>query len=160
MKTLNLTPRLNRILEFLFVLCVVALLSFVMLSAQTIQKSDTCEVFVTSVIDGDTFYCEKDGDTVKVRVLGFDAYESSYGKRLTDQARRANIDTVTARKFGIKAKQYAIELLQKQTVVLHRGNRNAPNLDKYGRLLRFVVINDQRFDETMIARGFAAPSRP
>ena len=161
MKThsLTLTPRLDSAATWLVILALLVLVSCIPAFAQAIDKSDTCEVFVTKVVDGDTFYCAKDGDTVKVRILGFDAWESRQGDRLDGQAARAGISVERALTLGAKAKTYAKEIAEGKIVILHRGSGKAPNRDIYGRLLRFVIIDDQNFHELMISRGYAAPRK-
>jgi micrococcal nuclease len=161
MKTqfLTLTPRLDSAATWLLILLLLVLVSCIPAFAQAIDKSDTCEVFVTRVVDGDTFFCEKYGDTTKVPILGFDAYESRNGDRLDKQAARAGISVERALNLGTKAKQYAKELIEGQALVLHRGNKRAPNRDLYGRLLRYVIVNDENFAQIMIRRGYAAPSK-
>jgi micrococcal nuclease len=142
---------------FILILCFLAACQLA--PAQIIDKSDTCTVVVTKVVDGDTFYCAKDGDTAKVRVLGFDAYESSNGDRLDGQAARAGISVERALGLGVKAKEYAKELVEGQIVMLHRGNKRAPNREFYSLLLRYVVVNKRNFHELMISRGYAAPAK-
>ncbi len=154
MKTLHF-PRVT------FALAAIALLALLFLPtcahAQAIDQSDTCEVVVIRVVDGDTFYCAKNGDTVKVRILGLDAFESRNGERLDKQAARAGITSERALSLGTKAKQEAKEILQGKIVILHRGNRKAPNHDIYTRLLRYVIVDEQDFAQIMIQRGYAAP---
>jgi micrococcal nuclease len=158
MKTL--TPRLDSAATSLVILALLVLAASCDFAfAQVIDKSDTCEVSAVRVVDGDTFYCAKDGDTVKVRVLGFDAWESRQGDRLDAQAARAGISVERALSLGAKAKTYAKEIAEGQTVILHRGSGKAPNRDIYGRLLRFVIINEQKYEELMISRGYAAPRK-
>lgn len=157
----TLTPRLDSAATWLVILALLVLASCIPAFAQAIDKSDTCEVFVTKVVDGDTFYCAKDGDTVKVRVLGFDAWEVSQGDRLDGQAARANIPVERALSLGEKATEYAKELIAGKSVTLHRGNRKAPNKDSFRipRLLRYVIIDGKNFHELMISRGYAAPRK-
>ncbi len=155
----TLTPRLDSAATWLVILALLVLASCVPAFAQAIDKSDTCEVFVTKVVDGDTFYCEKNVDTVKVRVLGFDAWESKQGDRLDGQAARAGISVERALSLGSKAKTYAKEIAEGKIVTLHRGSGKTPNRDIYGRLLRFVIVEEQKYEELMISRGYAAPRK-
>ena len=159
MKTFSVTPRLDSVVLWLSIMTLLVLASCLPAFAQVVDQSDTCEVVVVRVVDGDTFYCAKDGDTVKVRILGFDAFESRNGERLDKQAQRAGITSERALVLGNKAKQYAKELLQGKVIILHRGNKRAPNHDLYTRLLRYVIVEEQDFAQIMISRGFAAPKK-
>jgi endonuclease YncB( thermonuclease family) len=159
MKTFSFTPRLDSAVTWLIVLALLVIASCMPAFAQAIDQHDTCEVVVVRVVDGDTFYAAKDGDTVKVRVLGFDAFESRNGERLNDQAKRAGILPTRALEIGNNAKKAAKELLQGKLVVLHRGKKRAPNHDIYTRLLRYVIVDDEDFAELMTQRGFAAPNK-
>ena len=159
MKTFSLTPRLDSVVMWLAILAFLVTATCMPAFAQAVDQSDTSEVIITRVVDGDTFFCEKNGDVIKVRVLGFDAFESRLGSRLRAQAERAGIDTLRAISLGNKAKDYAKEFLQGKIVVLHRGNKRAPNHDKYGRLLRYVIVDEQNLHELMISRGYAAPNK-
>lgn len=159
MKTFSLTPRLDSVVMWLAILALLVIASCMPAFAQAIDQHDTCEVVVVRVVDGDTFYAAKDGDTVKVRILGFDAFESRNGERLNEQAKRAGILPTRALEIGNNAKKYAKEILLGKIVILHRGNRRAPNHDQYTRLLRFVNVDDEDFAELMISRGFAAPRK-
>lgn len=158
---MNIPLRIPRVLAFSLAVIALLLLLFAPTCAygQVVDQSDTCEVVVVRVVDGDTFYCAKDGDTVKVRILGFDAFESRTGDRLDKQASRAGISSERALSLGNKAKAFAKEILQGKVVILHRGNKRAPNHDLYTRLLRYVIVDDQDFHSIMIQRGYAAPQK-
>jgi micrococcal nuclease len=127
--------------------------------AQTIDSQDTSSVVVIRVVDGDTFVCTNGSDTAKVRILGFDAFETRNGDRLDKQAARAGISVERALALGNKAKDEATALLLDKTVILHRGNKRAPNRDLYGRSLRYVIVNDEDFAAAMIRRCYAAPNK-
>lgn len=159
MKSFSVTPRLDSVVLWLSIMTLLILASCLPAFAQVVDQSDTCEVVVVRVVDGDTFYCAKDGDTVKVRILGFDAFESRNGERLDKQAQRAGITPERALALGSNAKKYAKEILLGKIVTLHRGNKRAPNHDQYTRLLRYVIVEEQDFAEIMISRGFAAPKK-
>lgn len=91
---------------------------------------------VQKVVDGDTFYIKKDGQDVKVRLIGVDTPESvapSYsGKENT--------------KEGEQAATYLKELIDGKNVYLEY---DLDTYDQYGRLLAYVYRSDQ---ETMVQR--------
>lgn len=120
------------------------------------QEQDTLTAKVTRVIDGDTFDAEVLYDTIRVRVLALDTYETRLGKRLSKQAAYNGITTEKALSLGDSAKAYAKYLLEGKTVVLHRGDKRQPEKDIYGRWLFYVEINGLRLDEIMREKGYNA----
>jgi micrococcal nuclease len=129
------------------------------LQAQLLDQSDTCECVITRVVDGDTFYCANGGDTVKVRVLGVDTYETRTGERLYKQAISAGITPERALALGNLAKDCAKNLLNGKIVTLKRGSSRTPNHDIFGRLLRYVFVDDEDVAKIMVAKGFGTPKR-
>jgi endonuclease YncB( thermonuclease family) len=125
---------------------------------QVIDRSDSIAVFVTKVADGDTFYCtscDTCNDEVKVRVLNLDTYEKIRSERLRDQAERMNIAEQRAMQLGKQATDAATSLLLGKTVTLHRGNKREPRYDKYGRLLRYVLLSDgEDYSALMKLKGY------
>jgi micrococcal nuclease len=87
---------------------------------------------VTRIIDGDTFETET-GE--KVRLIGINAPEIS--------------DI-----FGQEAKQYLSDLIVNKTVDLQSDNISN-NLDRYQRLLRYVVLDGVDINKKMVSDGFA-----
>lgn len=104
---------------------------------------------VNFVYDGDTFSVNIDGTGYSVRVLDIDCFETSINDRLRSQAKRADISVDSALILGNKAKKYADSVLKGNTVKLIR-DKYAPNTDVYDRLLRYVEINDIRYDSLLI----------
>lgn len=157
MKSFSVTPRLDSVVLWLSIMTLLVLASCLPALAQTIDSQDSVSVTVIRVVDGDTFFCTNGTDTAKVRILGFDAFETRNGDRLDKQAVRAGISVERALSLGNKAKDEAIETLFEKTVIIHRGTKRAPNRDLYGRYLRYVLINGEDFADLMIRRGYAAP---
>lgn len=99
-------------------------------------------ILVTKVIDGDTIEVFLNGKKERVRILGINTPE-----------------TVDPRKpvecFGGQASDKAKSLLSNQHVRLESDPSQA-NRDKYGRLLRYIYINNETdFGLTMIKEGYA-----
>lgn len=98
---------------------------------------------VTRVVDGDTLEVLVGGQTMKTRVIGINTPE-----------------TVDPRKsvecFGQQASSEAKRLLENQQVRLEIDPTQG-DIDKYGRYLRFVWLENGNFDygKQMIANGFA-----
>lgn len=92
-------------------------------------------VMVTRVIDGDTIVVEGDRH---VRLIGMDTPE------LTGSA--------AAKCFGTEAKAYMEKLLVGQSV---RMEKDVSEVDKYGRLLRYIYLGDEMIDNKLVREGFA-----
>lgn len=109
---------------------------------------DTVKVKIIKIYDGDTFGFKYKKELIKVRLLGADTFETSLNERLSKQAEKMNIQEKTALKRGIKAKKFAEERLLNQKVLLVR-DRNEKNQDVFNRLLRYVIVEGERFDSLM-----------
>jgi micrococcal nuclease len=99
-------------------------------------------VAVTKVVDGDTIEVSLAGENKKVRLIGINTPE-----------------TVDPRKpvecFGKEASARAKELLTGKNVRL-QADSSQTNTDKYGRLLRYVFLEDGTdFNLKMVQDGFA-----
>jgi len=97
---------------------------------------------VVKVVDGDTIAVDINGVTESIRLIGIDTPE-----------------TVDPRKpvqcFGIEASNKAKSTLNSKSVILETDNSQG-NRDKYGRLLRYVYLEDgTNFNKLMIAEGYA-----
>ena len=97
---------------------------------------------VLKVIDGDTVSVELGGLKQTIRVIGINSPE------VVDPRK-------TVECFGRESSQRAKELLDNQIVTLESDPSQA-NLDRYGRLLRYVYLSDGTdFGFKMIEQGFA-----
>ena len=97
---------------------------------------------VVTVHDGDTITVRVDGHSEKIRLVGIDSPE------LKDERREY-------RDAAYAARDYARSRLGGETVTLeteaHQGDR-----DKYGRLLRYVILSDgTNVNEEFVRKGFA-----
>lgn len=109
---------------------------------EIVQKQQNGLYKVISVIDGDTIKVDIDGKTVTLRLIGMDTPE-----------------TVDPRKpvqcFAVEASNKAKEILHGRNVRLEVDNTQSER-DKYGRLLRYVFLEDGTFyNKLMIAEGYA-----
>jgi micrococcal nuclease len=97
---------------------------------------------VLKVSDGDTITVSLDGRTEKVRLVGIDSPE------LHD-------DRQDYRDVAYAAKNYARSLLGGETVTLDADPRQGDR-DRYGRLLRYVILDDgTNVNEKMVREGYA-----
>lgn len=88
---------------------------------------------VTNIVDGDTIDVEMDGETYRVRYIGIDTPEM-------DQA------------CGAEAKQANAALVAGQTV---RMVKDVSETDRFGRLLRYVYVDDIFVNGALVAGGWA-----
>lgn len=106
------------------------------------QTSATSSYRVTHVVDGDTVDIERDGVTIRVRLIGINSPESVDPRRPVEC-------------FGKEASQYAKNILDKQEVSLV-VDPSQGMLDKYGRTLAYLFLLDGRnFNLLMISEGYA-----
>lgn len=96
---------------------------------------------VISVVDGDTVHVSKDGDT-SVRIIGIDTPET--------------VDPNSpVQCFGPEASTRAHELLDGTRVRLV-SDPTQDSVDRYGRMLAYVILSDGRdFGQIMITEGYA-----
>lgn len=96
---------------------------------------------VLRVIDGDTIEVLINNKKETVRLIGIDAPEVVDSRK-------------TIECFGKEASDKAKEILDGKTVTLE-SDPTQGDRDKYGRLLRYVFIDDLNFNKLMISEGFA-----
>lgn len=101
---------------------------------------DVAEIFVTRVIDGDTFAFEFEDDEYKVRLADFDAYEVRRGNKLSEQAKQSGISEDSALALGFIQKYELEEKILLQLIIIYRVD-SLPNFDNFGRLLRIMKLN-------------------
>ena len=99
---------------------------------------------VTRVVDGDTIVVDVGGLWETIRIIGIDTPE-----------------TVDPRKpvqaFGQEASDYTKRTLSGKTVklVADQGNAHIGHRDRYGRLLAYVWVGENFFNEAIIRDGYA-----
>jgi endonuclease YncB( thermonuclease family) len=92
---------------------------------------------VVEVIDGDTIRVTlEDGLTYSVRYIGMDTPENTSAKEY----------------FGTESTAKNRELVQGQTITLYR---DVSETDRYGRLLRYVVVGNIFVNYELVAQGYA-----
>jgi micrococcal nuclease len=96
---------------------------------------------VTKVVDGDTLWVQRDGQQVKLRLIGIDTPET-HDPRKPVQC------------FGEAAAAHAETMLAGHQVLLETDDSQG-RLDKYGRELVYVWVDGQLFNLEMIKAGFA-----
>lgn len=98
--------------------------------------SATNSATVIKVIDGDTIVLEN-GE--RVRYIGIDAPETT--------AIEGHVEC-----FSSESKQKNVDLVLHKTVTLEKDTNNT---DRYGRLLRYVYVDDIFVNEILVREGYA-----
>ena len=127
--------------KFTHVFCILIALSAILtLSGCTLEAVNTASegVLVERVVDGDTFVLE---GGQRVRLIGVDTPESVH----PDKSKNTE--------FGKEASAFAKEALEGKRVILEK---DVSDTDRYGRLLRYVYLEDGTFfNEYLVKEGYA-----
>ncbi len=94
---------------------------------------------VTAVVDGDTIDVEIAGSTERVRIIGID----------TPEIGRDGADDEC---YAQEAREYVNDALYGRTVELY-PDPTQDDADRYGRLLRHVIVDDRSIAEDAITAG-------
>lgn len=95
-------------------------------------------ITVIRVVDGDTFELE---NKERVRLLGIDTPEKYESKKLDRDVESSGMDKKTVKKLGQMASDYVKAFVEGKKVRLERDPTNEDK-DRYGRLLRYVYLED------------------
>ncbi|MCX6163463.1 MAG: thermonuclease family protein [Ignavibacteriae bacterium] len=122
-------------------------------STDTKKTDNTKEIFIVKrVVDGDTFELSN-GE--KVRLLGIDTPEKYESKKLDKDVEATGQDKKTIKKLGKLASDYVKNFVEGKKVILER-EPNYDDKDRYGRLLRWIYLEDGTFVNGKIVRdGYA-----
>ena len=108
--------------------------------------------FVKRVVDGDTFVLEN-GE--RVRMLGIDTPEKFQSSKLDRDVERSGEDKKTIQKLGEMASEFTKKLIDKKKVILV-PEPDYEDKDRYGRLLRYVYLDDGTFvNKKIVEEGYA-----
>lgn len=110
--------------------------------SQTGEAVDIRFYTVTRVVDGDTFWVDNSSEKgIKVRLIGVDAPESR------------NVFKKKKGYYGTESKNYLKGLLQNKRV---RLEKDVDSLDRYGRTLSYVYLEDGTFlNAELVKNGYA-----
>lgn len=111
----------------------------------TATKSESNQLIVTRVIDGDTIVVLMNGVSEKIRLIGVDTPETVDPRK-------------TIQCFGKEASMFTENLLLNNAVRLE-ADASQGDRDKYGRLLRYVFLedgtaNNEIINKKLIAEGY------
>jgi|LSQX01.1.fsa_nt_gb micrococcal nuclease len=119
-------------------LVVCLLISFLAIGC-AISQDDANTVRVIRVVDGDTVEVNIQGTKEKVRLIGVDTPETVH-------------PTIGEEPYGIEASDFTKEKLTDQTVELEF---DVEERDRYGRLLAYVWLDGEMFNEVLLSDGYA-----
>lgn len=143
-----------KLLFTLFTLVVLGYFAWVYIYPKLVEHESKQSEFhyVKKVYDGDTFQLEN-GE--KVRLLGIDTPEKWESPKLDNDAERSGQDKKTIQKLGELASEYAENMVAGKKVRLV-PEPDYEDKDKYGRLLRYVYLEDGTFvNKKMVEDGYA-----
>ncbi len=92
-------------------------------------------------------------------MLGIDTPEKFDSDKLTRDMERTKKDSETIKKLGELSSQFTRKLLEGKKVLLE-PDKSQDDKDKYGRLLRYVYLEDGTFvNKKIVAEGYAVVFR-
>lgn len=110
---------------------------------------------VKKIFDGDTFEAEINGKTEKVRMLGIDTPERFDSEKFERDMDRTGRDKKTVQKLGELSYENTVRLIGGKKVILV-PEPDGDSKDKYGRLLRYIYLEDGTFvNLKIIEEGYA-----
>jgi micrococcal nuclease len=117
---------------------------------------------VKRVIDGDTFELDgkdENGKYLRVRLLGIDTPEKFESGKLDKDAERTGKDKKTIQRLGQMASDYVKKLAEGKRVILV-PEPNYEDKDVYGRLLRYIYLEDGTFiNKKIVEDGYGVAFR-
>ena len=107
----------------------------------TSAQLDPVIVHVERVIDGDTIQVRFEGKSHTVRLIGVDTPETKH-------------PTKAVQYFGREASAFTKAALEGKTVLLQK-DRTGDTVDRFGRWLRYVLLDGDNFNARLIRDGYA-----
>lgn len=124
---------------------------------QQVEKENSTKetAHVKKIFDGDTFEAEINGKTEKIRMLGIDTPERWDSEKFDRDMERTGRDKKTIQKLGELSYEHTVRLIGGKKVIL-KTEPGGDNKDRYGRLLRYVYLDDGTFvNMKIIEDGYA-----
>ncbi len=119
------------------------------------NTKDSKSYLVKKVFDGDTFEIEIGGKSEKVRMLGIDTPEKWSSDKFDRDSERTGKDKETIKKLGTLSSEFTTRLIGGKKVILE-PDAKGDDKDKYGRLLRYVYLEDGTFvNLKIVEEGYA-----
>ena len=112
----------------------------------TSAQLDPIMAQVERVIDGDTVRVRFEEKSYTVRLMGVDTPETKHPTKTVEYFGREY--------FGREASAFTKAPLEGKTVLLAK-DRTGDTVDRYGRLLRYVLLDGDNFNARLIREGYA-----
>lgn len=120
-----------------------SVLSLYSVLAQPVQTTNECDYkTVSKVIDGDTVKILMNGEEVKVRLIGIDTPETVHPNKDVEW-------------FGKEAAKKLKQMVEGKTVCLKMDRDKTQDIDKYGRLLRYLWLDNLFVNAELVKQGYA-----
>ena len=119
----------------------IAIFIFGFMGLITSAQLDPIPAHVERVIDGDTIHVRVGAERHTVRLIGVDTPETK------DR-------TGAVQYFGPEASAFTKAALEDKTVMLQK-DRTGDTIDRYGRWLRYVLLDGENFNARLIREGYA-----
>jgi micrococcal nuclease len=145
---------ISSLFTFALIILLIAFFIYKKYNDETVSPKGRAGDYATviRVVDGDTFELDT---KEKVRLLGIDTPEKYESKKLEKDAGASGMDKKTIKKLGQLASEYAKGLVEGKKVRLERDPTN-DDKDRYGRLLRYVYLEDETcVNAKIIEDGYA-----
>lgn len=110
--------------------------------AVVIPSASAAQAQVARIIDGDTIDVFIEGQTYRVRYTGIDTPETVHPTRGVEP-------------YGKEASERNRQLVEGKTVML---KKDISETDRFGRLLRYVYVDDVMVNAQLVAEGYARVS--
>ncbi len=110
--------------------------------AELPRSADLISTQVERIVDGDTICVNYNGVSEKVRLIGVDTPETVH-------------PTIGEEAYGHEASDYTMARLSNQIIELEL---DVQERDQYGRLLAYIWIGSELFNETLVREGYAQVS--
>lgn len=118
----------------------VLIISIFFISANMVFAKD--KVTFSKCVDGDTFKVLLDDKEYTVRMLAIDTPESVHPSKGVEY-------------YGKEASDFTCDKVTKAKTIELEYDDNSDKLDKYGRLLAWVFVDDELLQQTLIEQGYA-----
>lgn len=124
-------------------IAIITILILLYFPSSIFATTDKCDYkAVSKVIDGDTVKILVGGEEVKVRLIGIDTPETVHPNKDVEW-------------FGKEAAKKLKEMVEGKIVCLKMDRDKTQDIDKYGRLLRYLWLDNLFVNAELVKQGYA-----
>lgn len=121
-----------------------------------VYKQSEYLVRVVHVHDGDTMDVEWFRGVARLRIVGIDAFETSKGAKLSEQARMWGLTEERALELGMQAQRTVAQAVSGKWVRI-KFPEGEIQTDSFGRLLAYVYVDNRDLGLYLLSQGLAYP---